>query len=144
MFVLLLKIGYALYREGLFVKIITFGSKNAFTLVEIMIVVAIIGLLSAIAIPNFNNGRESAIEKACLANMRQLGSALTVASSTTGASIGNLSENGVKAIVEPDYIRLMPHCTRGAYSTDSSGNVHCSAHSPTSGGGRPPVASPSL
>jgi prepilin-type N-terminal cleavage/methylation domain-containing protein len=43
-----------------------------FTLVEIMIVVAIIGLLAAIAIPNFVKARETAQTNACINNLRQI------------------------------------------------------------------------
>ena len=42
----------------------------AFTLVEIMIVVAIIGLLAGIAIPNFIKARENARKSACINNLR--------------------------------------------------------------------------
>ena len=47
-----------------------------FTLVEIMIVVAIIGLLAAIAIPNFVKARTTSQKNACINNLRQLDGAI--------------------------------------------------------------------
>jgi len=47
-------------------------SKAAFTLVEIMIVVAIIGLLSAIVLPNFFRARTTSQRNACIVNLRQI------------------------------------------------------------------------
>lgn len=48
------------------------NKKSGFTLVEIMIVVAIIGLLAAIAIPSFVKARNTARANACVNNLRQL------------------------------------------------------------------------
>jgi prepilin-type N-terminal cleavage/methylation domain-containing protein len=48
----------------------TTAKKKGFTLVEIMIVVAIIGLLAAIAIPNFVKARTTSQQNACINNLR--------------------------------------------------------------------------
>ena len=47
-----------------------------FTLVEIMIVVAIIGLLATIALPNFVKARQASQSNACINNLRQIDGAI--------------------------------------------------------------------
>ena len=70
------------------------NTSKGFTLVEIMIVVVIIGLLAAMAIPAFQKVRQSSQDKAVLNNARQL---------SAGADQYFL-ENGVSSVASSDLV----------------------------------------
>ncbi len=88
-------------------------SRKGFTLVEIMIVVAIIGILLAIAVPSFMRARETARLRACQENLQKIDSAKEQWALENNASNGSPSPD-VADFVGPDkYIKKMPVCPSG-------------------------------
>src|SRR5271157_694358 len=99
-------------------KALKTNRKSGFTLVEIMIVVAIIGLLAAIAIPNFVQARKTSQTNACLNNLRQI----------DAAKQQWALETGQPASATPTSAAITPFLGRG--TAGSISNVCCPIQSP--------------
>jgi len=100
-------------------------NKRGFTLVEIMIVVAIIGLLAAIAIPSFVKARAESQAKACINNLRIMDSAKEQAAmaagwaDTTAVGTGSAEETNVLSYVKGN---ATPSCpANGTYAWNAIG-----------------------
>ena len=96
--------------------------KAGFTLVEIMIVVAIIGLLAAIAIPNFVKARATSQANACINNLRQIDAAANEFAleqkATTGQTIN--FPNDLTPYIKLNSASSLPGCPASGIYSDAS------------------------
>lgn len=92
--------------------------QKGFTLVELMIVVAIIGILAAIAIPGYMTAMKKAQTNACIRNMRQIEAAVVTYRIDNNDVPANVSD------LVPDYLNSLPDCPLGGeYQVVLGGDV---------------------
>jgi len=90
-------------------------TRRGFTLIEIMIVVLIIAILLAIAIPNFLRARETSRAKSCKANLRQIETAKEQWAMDNKMGAG---DTPTMAMLTPDYMKSTPTCPSGGAYTE--------------------------
>ena len=104
-------------------------NRKGFTLVEIMIVVAIIALLAAIAIPNFVKSRQEARLAACVNNMRVVDAAIQQYLLKHDMGDEDYGTVTLAELVEEEYLHEAPTCpaAKGAEYEITAEGVTCPA-----------------
>jgi prepilin-type N-terminal cleavage/methylation domain-containing protein len=100
-------------------------NNKGFTLVELMVVLLILGILVAIAIPIYNNAQANAKKQACEANIRTINGAVAQCAAEKGIEPKDVTKENLKG----DYLKEWPGCPFGVdYALGADGFVNEEAH----------------
>ena len=128
---------------------------KGFTLIELMIVIAIIAILAAILIPNFIRAREEAQYSACESNEKNIATALNMYSTDWNGNYPDLGATGVTLNTSfgysftPTYMQTFPTCPTDdsnylyyesvangqAFTVEQNGAAHTTVPAPYAGSG---------
>lgn len=104
--------------------------RYGFTLIELMIVIAIIAILAAILVPNFLKARAQGQLTACKSNCKNIATALEMYSSDNGGRYPNGSANFAQKLTSGNYLKLIPTCPAAGQNTYT--NAYLSQQTPDS------------
>lgn len=97
-------------------------NRSGFTLIEIMVVVAIVGLIASIGIPNFLKAREAAQTRACISNLKTIDDAKQLWALDSKKNPNDTPTQG-DLVGTSAYPKKMPVCpTAGTYSFEEVGS----------------------
>ncbi len=100
--------------------------RGGFTLIEILIVVAIVGILVGVAIPAFMKSRTQARKQVCIENLSQIENAKQIWGVENGKKDGDIPSE--TDLIGPNlYMKVMPSCPgAGVYDLGAIGrNATC-------------------
>ena|ERR1700675_4542689 len=91
-------------------------NDKGFTLIELLIVVAIIGIIAAIAIPNLLNAIDRGKQKRTMADMRSVGTAVESYAVDNNVYPVAVTSAALSLLVAPVYIKTMPQADGWAHT----------------------------